>query len=332
LSKTQDFQLKSETGSLRTRAKVKSYQLLSKEEEGGLMKVSLQVELSEDAQTCGQPGAAAYQPRVLVLPFSIDRPSQAYDLYGLPEGLALQLARHLESSSFVAQTLASDGRGVLGLDEKTRDVQSLARDTGAQFVILGVVRDASMRVEQSPANRFAEDFWRWTGRPTATFNDPNQRNLALEVFLYDGHTGQKLASELKGAGWTGWVEMDRNTPVGSPAFMRSPMGRTLNQIYSAILTPMTQQMACAPFVTRVVAKEGELGVVDAGSLQGLKVGDRLLSYRASGFTLRAGARNLGQIEKPVGVLEIQSVQGDFSLAKALDQGVEIQMGDILKNF
>jgi hypothetical protein len=110
------------------------------------------------------------------------------------------------------------------------------------------------------------------------------------------------------------------------------MGRTLNQIYSAILTPMTQQMACAPFVTRVVAKEGELGVVDAGSLQGLKVGDRLLSYRASGFTLRAGARNLGQIEKPVGVLEIQSVQGDFSLAKALDQGVEIQMGDILKNF
>ncbi len=332
LAQTRDFQLTREAGYVQTSAQIKRYEVVEKTQEEGLIKVRLQVELSDEPGVCAGQLATHLRAKLVVVPFSVDRPAQVGDLYGLPEGLALQMVRDLKTQPLLVQTLSSQGRGILGLSETQRDVQSLARDLGVQWVMMGVVRDSSLRTEHDPIRAKAQDFWAWTGRPTAKFNEPNQRNLALEVFIYDGHTGELVFSDLKGSGWTGWVELSRDIPVGSPAFMQTPMGRQLTQINRAFIDGFMPKLLCQPLVTRVIGKDEQQVIVDLGAAQGVSVGDRLFVHRPTGFGVKNGARDLGQIEKPVGLIEITQVQAAFSLGRALDEGSGLQIGDVVKSW
>ena len=141
---------------------------------------------------------------------------------------------------------------------------------------------------------------------------PTERQFDAEVWVYDGLTGALLARERVSELGKGEVMVSPPRPFASAAFWQSDYGQAVDRALDLATRKISDVISCIPFSARIVKLSGPRQVyINAGSLDGIAVGDKFLIYqRKSAQPVRdlISGRELGVPETLAGDVTISQVQ------------------------
>lgn len=282
--------------------------------------------------------------RALATFFPLDVPRDAAGLGEISTWLPAELARRLSMRDVAS---VEDGSRYTLFAGQTASplagraaARGFAERSGAQFVLAGRIVDTAV-VRQAP--RFSLFGAPGTTAGAADYTGPfaglvggslkvapTARRFALDVWLYDGLTGALLMDERFEGEARGDV-----APSSARAFTpwqldNSDYGRMVSVVLDRAVGRVALNIGCLPFTARVARAEGGQVVVDAGAVDGLKAGDRLMVYRPqpASEVRDAAGRDIGMSEVLVGDLMLSQVQP--RLAIGVMRGGAAQTGDLLR--
>lgn len=201
-------------------------------------------------------------------------------------------------------------------------VVQLAQQQGAQFVLSGVIRD--FEVESTEYVRGAGVF----SQVKSLMRDfVARRGVAIDVYVHDGLTGVLLFQHRYTDTVIGDVWIPSGYTVGSERFKSTPSGHKVSQIIQKASKDVGHLFACYPFSTTVLKVDNKKVYIAAGVQEKLKKGDSLVVYAARGSSTM-------QENELVGVINIQNVQGEFSVGymEMTSDTRKIKPGDLVKSW
>ncbi|MBM3117314.1 flagella assembly protein FlgT middle domain-containing protein [Jeongeupia naejangsanensis] len=293
------------------------------------------------------PPQRLFKRSVVVLPFVVRQPGQIADLPQFLEGTQDILRRSLDTGGKLNARIAA-GEGAFMLQPGSVDVQwkpervrELARRYGSQFVVAGVVDDASTEgtrfmpaigTQVKPGESKLSlslpivDFFGFGLKRT-----PASRNFDATLYLFDGVSGAMLGRYPLQANAGGDVLGDPRQAVAGVGFVSGDYGQVVAAQLGSAANVIAEAIRCQPFSARVVGLSQGQVVLDAGTAAGLRPGDTLQLYRLRSFQLPVDSLNgdpaqrLGMIEDRGSVLTIEQIQPLMSLAKIA--GPQPEVGD-----
>ncbi|GHD67131.1 flagella assembly protein FlgT middle domain-containing protein [Jeongeupia chitinilytica] len=299
------------------------------------------------AQEPQVPPARLFKRSVVVLPFVVRQPGQIADLPQFLEGTQDILRRSLDLGGKLNARIAP-GEGAFALQPGMIDVQwkpervrELARRYGSQFVVGGVVDDASttgvrfmpaVGTQVKPGESKLSlslpifDFFGFGLKRT-----PAARNFDATLYLFDGVSGALLGRFPLQAEAGGDVLGDPRQAVAGAGFVNGDYGQVVAGQLAGAAAVIAEKIRCQPFSARVVGLSQGQVVLDAGTAAGLRPGDTLQLYRLRSFQLPVDSLNgdpaqrLGMIEDRGGVLTVEQIQPLMSLATM--SGAQAEVGD-----
>jgi len=347
----------SESSSLSAQPLAGKVNVLNERTQDGLYRVRIQVDPSEpsshsgiSAARCSSPNGRTLRRRVITAYFNVDRPAEASDLDALgvklPHELAMRLARQGSITARDAGTLTVMPNGyladpVLG----AAGARQLALTADVQFVVAGrivstAVTERSLRLSlfesdktgQQQGVAYSGPFSAMTGG--ALIYRSVARRFDMELWIYDGLTGTVLTNQSLTTLAKGDVEPKSPLPFATPEFWRTDYGRQIDTLLDNVVEQVTSTLSCIPFSARVLHVEnGRKVYLDAGGMDGLQVGDKLLVYRQHGdATLQTpvSGRLLGVPETLLGDVSVIQVQPNLSIAVVQDVRAGVQDGDLVR--
>jgi len=211
------------------------------------------------------------------------------------------------------------------LDEtgyQSSPVIQLAAEYGGQFVLSGVIRD--FEVESTEYVRGAGLF----AQAKSLMRDfVARRGISIDVYVYDGMNGGLLFQHRYTDTVLGDVWIPSGYTVGSARFKSTPAGHKVSKIIQKASKDIRRLFSCYPFVAKVTKVESDKVYIASGSQDKLKKGDKLVVYALNST---AGM----QENELIGVVNIQSVQANFSVGKmeVISDVRKIKAGDIVKSW
>ena len=182
-------------------------------------------------------------------------------------------------------------------------IVAIAREQGAQFVLSGVIRD--FEVESTEYIRGSGLF----SQVKSMMRDfAARRGIAIDVYVHDGMNGALLFQHRYTDKVIGDVWIPSGYAVGSERFKSTPSGHKISQIIRLASKDIGSLFACYPFATKILKVENKKVYIAAGSQDKLKRGDSLVVY-----ALRGGSAM--QVNEMIGVINIQTVQANFSVGE-----------------
>lgn len=183
----------------------------------------------------------------------------------------------------------------------------LAEKIDAQFIISGVIQDFNFHESNDTARINPFNF-------LSTF--PHERSFWVEMFIYDGLTGEVIYRHEYKNKARGKVYFPYITHMNSDEFLSSDIGEVVNEMIMTQVHDIDTKLSCLPLVEKILRVDGETVYFNAGALQNIHVGDTLLVYNAADKYTRSvyyqNTRLRGYIEKPKSILTVQKVQPLFS--------------------
>jgi hypothetical protein len=299
---------------------------------------------------CGD-GGRSLRRRVVLAHFFVDEPAEAGDLDSLGMRLPHELATRLDSTG--AAVLSARDAGTVSVlpDRFLRDpkqgavyVRALAQAESAQFVVSGrvfstAVTDRSVHGVAFGVPPSGEPGVAYTG-PFADFLGarlayrPSARQFDIEVWIYDGVTGSLLQLKRLSAVAHGDVQPERPIPFASAGFWSTDYGKTIDGVLNDAVQDVIGTIHCIPFSARV-ARVGSDGMIylDAGGMDGLQVGDKLLLYRPrlpDALQSAPDGSTLGVPESLLGDVTVIQVQPNLAVAVSQDAKSPVESGDIVR--
>ncbi len=272
---------------IRTLGRIHDLKVLDERVEQQTLHVRIRAEIDIDQGCPDGQAATAYRKRLALTLFPLQYPAQASNgqldaiQSGLPALILQQLDAHpgfealnatqlnllANTQSAPSQQLAE---GVLS------NALGSARRFDAQYLVSGVIRDMSMRTPAGPRepNVFVDLYNRYDKN-----GEQHLRSFVLDLYIHDGFSGELLQQrhyQLEGL-WT--RPQEERTGFGSALFWQQPYGQKIRQLGAQIASDLAQRLACEPFAARITQTRGNEVWIDAGSVQGLKAGDRLSVFR-----------------------------------------------------
>lgn len=276
------------------------------------------------AEVQSRDDVLAYRRKIAVTQFHVARPLQVQDIDDIWNGYPKALLNALENSGLFLPVYPAGGLGRLELPldrpQNRETIRLLAEQSGAQFVISGIVHDAGADVADGAMQRA------FRGRP-------DSRRIEVEMLIHDGLTGALITRNRGAKAIQGEVLPGRDKPFGSAAFFATGFGKAVARLMARQAQLAVDELGRLPFIAKLVRIDGERLFFDAGSTSGLGVGDRLMLYGVSPLTeaTELGSnRLLGIAEKPVATVTIRQVQPLFSVGVAEMQPRKIQIGDMIR--
>lgn len=198
---------------------------------------------------------------------------------GIPELIRTQLTR---THQLLPPALIAQGFALPNLSETQlkQQAQKIARQTRAQFVLSGTIdemamADASSTYTPGLYRQLANGFHDLTGIDTF---DKRTRAFALELELRDGFTGEALLSRRYS---TSGIWNSRK-PMGfdSPAFLKTPYGRSVAKLSRKISDDIAHTVDCQPYIASIDAHPGQTQVIlQGGANNGLQAGAKMQLYQ-----------------------------------------------------
>ncbi|WP_432723955.1 hypothetical protein R0381_000695 [Jeongeupia wiesaeckerbachi] len=302
---------------------------------------------AEAAAVRQAPPQRLFKRSVVVLPFVVRQPRQIADLPQFLEGTQDMLRRSLDlGGKLNARIAPGEGAfmllpGSVDVQWKPERVRELARRYGSQFVIAGVVDDASTEgtrfmpaigTQVKPGEaKLALDL------PVINFlglgvkRTPSSRRFDATLYLFDGVSGAMLGRYPLQATASGDVLGDPRQAVAGVSFVSGDYGQVVAAQLGGAADVIAEKIRCQPFSARIVGLSQGQVVLDAGTAVGLRPGDTLQLYRLRSFQLPVDSLNgdpaqrLGMIEDRGGVLTVEQIQPLISLATVA--GPQPEVGD-----
>ncbi|MFT6122900.1 MAG: hypothetical protein ACJAWS_000414 [Oleiphilaceae bacterium] len=277
--------LKHDKISVTSQARVNKSVILDEYVLKGVLHLSMNVDVDE-IPTCSGSQASTYKKKVVVLGFSVQSPDQTRvgAIHGVNRGLSsvLNQALHERGDLVVFQSSQhSLYEDLVNAPSSYTEQQTLtkaaafAKQTGAQFVISGVIRDLGFEDESA----LGTSYWAKLKRFQANTN----RRFSVDVFVHDGFSGSIIWQKnfALSAEWT--TDTDKKIGFGSAEFWQDDYGVAVGGLVNQMAAMVDDQLRCQPFMTRISRIEGKTIHFLSGASSGVRPGDKLALYRTFNF-------------------------------------------------
>ncbi|WP_158253739.1 flagellar assembly protein T N-terminal domain-containing protein [Chromobacterium alticapitis] len=329
--------------------------VLNEYQQGKLYHVKIEVDTGDAAEagrrrdaSCAQPPGRSLRRKLVTTYFDVARPAEASDLGNLATSLPTELSRRLTRNPML---MVRDANTVSVLaDSRVSEpaagweiASQLGLRENVQFVVAGRVLSTSitadgLRPSIFETNNTSEQSAIYDGPFAGLFGGgakyrPTERQFDMEVWVYDGLTGSLLADERISGLAKGQVVPKLPKPFASAAFWRSDYGALVDKLMNKAAQRVDDIVSCIPFSARIVRKDGKRVYINAGLLDGMAVGDKLLLYkRVSGQPVRdlITSRELGMPESLNGDVTLVQVQPNFSIGVVQDSSQPVSEGDFVR--
>ncbi len=235
---------------------------------GNVMQVRARIDLYPSATACH---VDQYKKTFLVGNIDVASPQQAVmgQIYDIGDDFAHVVDRQIaqESHSFV-----SVGTTNYDIDARNPErIKMIAQDSGAQYIIGGVITDLTATVDQ----KLLQD-------------DVINRQFALEMRVYDGKTGNEVFKHnyREVASWP--FAKTSQVDTRSARFWASTYGQMLLRVSRNVMLDLESEISCKITLPEVVAKFGNTVTMDLGRIHGVKTGDKLQLWHTGAFIDQRG--------------------------------------------
>ena len=346
----------SESGTLTVSGAVQgSIKVVNEYQQGKLYHVKIQVDTSDVAAaprardpSCAMPPGRSLRRKLVTTYFSVEHPAEASDMSDLATALPTELSRRLARNPMLtvrdANTVSVLADSRIAEAAAGWDIASqLGQREDVQFVVAGrvlstSVTDKGARPSFFESNNTSQQGSFYNGPFAGMFGVgvkyvPTQRQFDAEIWIYDGLTGSLLANERVSGLTKGQVAPPSPQPFASAAFWQSDYGKLVDKLMDKATQRVDDIISCIPFSARIVRREGKRVYINAGLLDGMAVGDKLLLYRrVPGQPVRdlISGRELGMPETLNGDVSLVQVQPNFSIGIAQSNSQPVSEGDYVR--
>ncbi|MBL4236804.1 flagellar assembly protein FlgT [Vibrio fluvialis] len=277
---------------------------------GNVMQVRARIDLYPSATACH---VDQYKKTFLVGNIDVASPQQAVmgQIYDIGDDFAHVVDRQIaqESHSFV-----SVGTTNYDIDARNPErIKMIAQDSGAQYIIGGVITDLTATVDQ----KLLKD-------------DVINRQFALEMRVYDGKTGNEVFKHnyREVASWP--FAKTSQVDTRSARFWASTYGQMLLRVSRNVMLDLESEISCKITLPEVVAKFGNIVTMDLGRIHGVKTGDKLQLWHTGAFIDQRGLPRNKVTQSDITLTVTRVYENDAELT--IDQpelASSIQIGDVM---
>ncbi|KQH88299.1 flagellar assembly protein FlgT [Vibrio fluvialis] len=277
---------------------------------GNVMQVRARIDLYPSATACH---VDQYKKTFLVGNIDVASPQQAVmgQIYDIGDDFAHVVDRQFaqESHSFV-----SVGTTNYDIDARNPErIKMIAQDSGAQYIIGGVITDLTATVDQ----KLLQD-------------DVINRQFALEMRVYDGKTGNEVFKHnyREVASWP--FAKTSQVDTRSARFWASTYGQMLLRVSRNVMLDLESEISCKITLPEVVAKFGNTITMDLGRIHGVKTGDKLQLWHTGAFIDQRGLPRNKVTQSDITLTVTRVYENDAELT--IDQpelASSIQIGDVM---
>lgn len=263
----------------------------------------------------GQGAARAAKKKVAIAQFDVANTQHVDDINNIYDGLPLALSSRLEASGEFLSTYTGRSIPAEAGDAQREAITQIAGETGAQFLISGMVVNAGTSQKKG--------FW----------GTSLGRHIEVELAVYDGLTGARLLLRRLDEQAQGEVRVGNDKPFGSSIFFETELGQALNRLIDLAVKDIRKALENVPFSAHVIRVEEKKVFLDAGSDSLLKPGDKLVVYVRDATPI-AGLKDsaLGVTDRAADTVTLTRVQRLFSVGELPEEAAKlgIKAGNIAR--
>jgi len=266
---------------IRSSGYVQQARILSEEQKGDFLTVVARVEVTPDSQ-CSTGPTSYYKKTVGVTGFELQVPQQARlgELSNISRELPKDLADEINKQGYLRALTATNiaiypdlinAPSSTNYDGSLTNVTRISEQLGVQYIVSGVIRDIGELYLRRPNDKNAKDL--------LDEEIDKERNFVVDIYIYDGFSGA-LLFEHRYSEIGNWDVSDHaKIGFGSAKFWTVHYGKVVQQALKESALDTSEQLRCQPFIANIFRTEGNRIHISAGSLAGIKQGDKFNVYR-----------------------------------------------------
>ena len=199
------------------------------------------------------------------------------------------------------------------MKENPERLKMIAEDTGAQYIIGGVITDLTATIEQKLLR-----------------DDIINRQFALEMTVFDGKTGNEVYNRnyREVARWpfpkTSQVDTKR------ARFWASTYGDMMLRVSRNIMLDLESEVSCKITLPEIISKWNNVLTMDLGRIHGVQQGDKLKLWHTGSFIDQRGLPRNKVTESDITLTVSRVYENEAELT--VDQpelAGSIQIGDVM---
>ena len=326
--------LKYDNVSVSSQARVNKAVVLDEYIYKGVLHLSMNVDV-DDIPACSGSQASTYKKKVVVLGFAVQSPEQTRlgALHDVNRGLSSELNQALhergdlvvfQSSQYSLYDDLVDAPTSYTEQQTLTKAAAFAKQTGAQFVVSGVIRDLGFEDEAA----LGTSYWARLKRLGQQSN--TNRRFVVDVFVHDGFSGAIIWQKNYALSEEWTTDPGKKIGFGSAEFWQDDYGVAVGGMINEMAAMIDDQLRCQPFMTRISRVEGKTIHFLSGASSGVRPGDKLALYRTLNF-YDADLLQGVELTNVKTTLTVSQVHPSFASGKVLvDPGrLNIQIDDLL---
>ncbi|NVC63769.1 flagellar basal-body protein [Vibrio sp. 05-20-BW147] len=278
---------------------------------GNKVEVRARIDIYPSATGCH---VSQYKKTILVGNIDIASPQQAVmgQIYKVGDDFSHVINRQFDQES---RSFVSLGTTDYEIDKRRPErIKMIAQDTGAQYIIGGVITDLTATIESKLLS-----------------DDVINRQFALEMQVYDGKTGNEVyaRSYREVAKWP--FAKTSQIDTRSARFWASTYGEMMLRVSRNIMLDMESEVSCKITLPEVVAVFGDTITMDLGRVHGVKEGDQLQLWHTASFIDQHGLpRNkVSRSEITLTVSRVYENEAELTVNQN-NLASSIQIGDVMQ--
>jgi len=265
---------------IRSSSHVQRAKIISEEQNGNFLKVIARIDVTPDSQ-CSTGPTSYYRKTVGVTGFDLQIPQQAQlgAINNISRELPKNLADEINKQGYLKALTATNisiypdlinAPSSTNYDGSLTNVTRISEQLGVQYIISGVIRDIGELYQRQPNNKT---------NTTPLVAEDKERNFVVDIYLYDGFSGALLFEHRYNEIGNWDIADNQRVGFGSAKFWTINYGKVVQQALKQSALDTSEQLRCQPFIANIFRTEGNRIHIAAGSIAGIKVGDKFNVYR-----------------------------------------------------
>lgn len=265
---------------IRSSSHVQRAKILSEEQTGNFLKIIARIDVTPDSQ-CSTGPTSYYRKTVGVTGFDLQIPQQAQlgAINNISRELPKNLADEINKQGYLKALTATNisiypdlinAPSSTNYDGSLTNVTRISEQLGVQYIISGVIRDIGELYQRQPNNKT---------NTTSLAAEDKERNFVVDIYLYDGFSGALLFEHRYNEIGHWDIADNQRVGFGSAKFWTVNYGKVVQQALKQSALDTSEQLRCQPFIANIFRTEGNRIHIAAGSIAGIKVGDKFNVYR-----------------------------------------------------
>lgn len=317
---------------IRSSAHVQHAKIISEEQNGDVLTVIARVDVTPDSQ-CSSGPTSYYKKTVGITGFSLQFPEQANlgKLNNIGRELPKKLADEINKQGYLRALTATNisiypdiinAPSSTNHDGSLTNVTRMSEQLGVQYIVSGVIRDIGESYFRDPNDKSSKDF--------LELGIDKERRFVVDIYLYDGFSGA-LLFENRYDEIGNWDISDfARVGFGSAQFWTLHYGKVVQQALKESALDTSEKLRCQPFIANIFRTESNRIHIAAGSISGIKQGDKFGIYRRYEVYNQLQSIQTQLNNANIGVTIIQ-VQPNFSVGELIIDShiLNVQQQDVV---